>query len=120
MSEAGIPPKRAREILSHPDVRTTLAIYTHAMRRKHDDSADKMAEIAGLTNVGNKRETNSCVEPEETELSDCFNGSPGWNRTNDQRINRQFRAVICVSQRHRSRGKSDYLASPCLTLPDAA
>src|SRR5215472_14023961 len=25
----------------------------------------------------------------KTELSDCFNGSPGWNRTNDQRINSQ-------------------------------
>jgi hypothetical protein len=26
-------------------------------------------------------------EPEETELSACSNGSLGWNRTNDQRIN---------------------------------
>jgi integrase len=47
MSEAGIPPKRAQKILGHADVRTTLAIYTHAMRRRHDDSADKIAEIAG-------------------------------------------------------------------------
>jgi hypothetical protein len=77
MSEAGVPAKRAQEILGHADVRTTLAIYTHAMRRKHDDSADKMAEIAGLTNLGNKWETNGSVEPEEPELSDCFNGSPG-------------------------------------------
>jgi hypothetical protein len=35
-------------------VRTTLVNYIHAMRRKHDDSADKMAEIAGLTEPGNK------------------------------------------------------------------
>jgi len=41
MAEAGVPPKRAQEILGHADVRTTLSIYTHAMRRKHDDSADK-------------------------------------------------------------------------------
>ena len=34
MSEAGVPPKRAQEILGHADVRTTLAIYTHSMRRK--------------------------------------------------------------------------------------
>ena len=34
--EAGVPPKRAQEILGHADVRTTLAIYTHAMKRKHD------------------------------------------------------------------------------------
>jgi integrase len=46
MSEAGVPPKRAQEIVGHADVRTTLAIYTHAMRRKHDDSADRMAELA--------------------------------------------------------------------------
>jgi integrase len=39
-------PKRAQEILGHADVRTTVAIYTHAMRRRHDDSADKMAELA--------------------------------------------------------------------------
>ena len=57
MSEAGVPPKRAQQILGHADVRTTLAIYTHAMRRKHDDSADKMAELAGLTQLGNMRET---------------------------------------------------------------
>jgi integrase len=42
-----------REILGHADVRATLAIYTHAMRREHDDSADKMAELAGLAQCGN-------------------------------------------------------------------
>jgi integrase len=87
MHEAGVPLKRAQEILGHASERTTLAIYTHSMRRTRDDSADKIAELAGLSNVGNKRETNDSVEPEEAELSDCFNGSPGWNRTNDQRIN---------------------------------
>jgi len=46
MSEAGVPAKRAQEIPGHADVRTTLAIHTHAMKRKHDDSADKMAELA--------------------------------------------------------------------------
>jgi hypothetical protein len=55
MSAAGVPAQRAQEILGQADVRTTLAICTHAMRRKHDDSADKMAELAGLTNLGNKR-----------------------------------------------------------------
>lgn len=64
MSEA-VPPKRAPEILGHAGVRTTLAIYTHAARGKHDDSADKMAEIAGLTNLGNKRETNGSAESQE-------------------------------------------------------
>ena len=68
-------------------MRTTLAICTHAMRGRHDDSADKMAQLAGLTNVGNKWETIGSVVLEEVELSDCSSGSPGWNRTNDQRIN---------------------------------
>jgi hypothetical protein len=77
MSEAGVPPKRAQEILGHADVRTTLAIYTHAMKRKHDDSADKMAELAGLTKLGNILETSGSVESQEGELSDCFYGSPG-------------------------------------------
>jgi integrase len=86
MSEAGVPPKRAQEILGHADVRTTLAIYTHAMRRRHDDSADRMAEVAGLAR-GNNLETSGSVKDEESELSACFDGSPGWNRTNDQRIN---------------------------------
>ena len=81
MSEAGVPPKRAQEILGHADVRTTLAIYTHAMKRRHDDSADKMAELAGLTAVGNNGETSGSVKHEESELSACFNGSPGWNRS---------------------------------------
>ena len=80
MSEAGVPPKRAQEILGHADVRTTLAIYTHEMKRKHDDSADKMAELAGLSSLGNNREARGSVKDEEQELSACFNGSPGWNR----------------------------------------
>jgi hypothetical protein len=47
----------------------------------------QMAELAGLSNLGNKWETSGSVEGEESELTDCFYGSPGWNRTNDQRIN---------------------------------
>jgi hypothetical protein len=56
-------------------VGTTLGIYTHAMRRRHDDSADKMAELAGLTNLGNKVETIGSMDGEESELSDCSDGS---------------------------------------------
>jgi integrase len=33
MHEAGVPLKRAQEILGHASERTTLAIYTHSMRR---------------------------------------------------------------------------------------
>jgi integrase len=87
MHEAGVPLKRAQEILGHASERTTLAIYTHAMRRTRDDSADKIAELAGLSDLGNKRKTTGSVDSEEVELSDCSSGSPGWNRTNDQRIN---------------------------------
>jgi membrane protein required for beta-lactamase induction len=58
MSEAGVPLKRTQEILGHADVRTTLAIYTHAMRRKHDDSADKMAELAGPHELGKQMGNN--------------------------------------------------------------
>jgi hypothetical protein len=38
---------------------------THAMSRKHDDSADRMAELAGLAPVGNKWETSGSVEDED-------------------------------------------------------
>jgi integrase len=51
MSEAGVPPKRAQELLGHADVLTTLAIYTHAMNRKHDDSADKWPSWRGSLSV---------------------------------------------------------------------
>jgi len=84
--EAGVPLKRAQEILGHASEPTTLAIYTRAMRRTRDDSADKIAELAGLSNVGNKRETTGSVEPSEAELSDCFSGSPGWICTEWQAI----------------------------------
>jgi integrase len=50
MHEAGL--KRAQEILGHAREQTTLAIYTHSMRRTHEDSADKIADPAGLSNVG--------------------------------------------------------------------
>jgi hypothetical protein len=53
----------------------------------HDDSAGRIAALAGLSGLGNKRETIGSVKDEETELSACSNGSLGWNRTNDQRIN---------------------------------
>ena len=75
MHEAGVPLKRAQEILGHASERTTLAIYTHSMRRTHDDSADKIAILAGLArptqNSGNNRETTGSVEQEEVKLSDC-------------------------------------------------
>jgi integrase len=91
MHEAGVSLKRAQEILGHASERTTLAIYTHSMRRTHDDSADKIAVLAGLapaSNIpGNNGETIASVEPQEAAVSDCFLGSRGWNRTNDQRIN---------------------------------
>src|SRR5208337_1908503 len=79
MHEAGVPLKRAQEILGHASERTTLAIYTHSMRRTHDDSADKIAILAGLApvaeNLGNKRETTGSVEHEKVELTDCSIGS---------------------------------------------
>ena len=87
MHEAGVPLKRAKDILGHANERTTLAIYTHTMKRRHDDSADRIAALAGLSDLGNKRETIGSVKDEKTELSACSNGSLGWNRTNDQRIN---------------------------------
>src|SRR6185312_5447268 len=83
MHEAGVPLKRAQEILGHASERTTLAIYTHSMRRTHDDSADKIAALAGLSDRGNNLETNGSVEPQEAELSDCSIGSPGLIRTGD-------------------------------------
>jgi len=39
------------------------------MKRKHDDSADKMAELAGLSSLGNNREARGSVKDEEQELS---------------------------------------------------
>jgi len=40
-------------ILGHANERTTLANYTHSMRRTKDDSADKIVAPAGLSDVGN-------------------------------------------------------------------
>ncbi len=58
-----MPPKRAQEILGLADGRTALAIYTHAMRRRHDDSADRMAQLAGLTLISrNKAETSGSIK----------------------------------------------------------
>jgi Phage integrase family len=81
MHEAGVPLKRAQEILGHASERTTLAIYTHSMRRTHDDSADKIAALAGLSvpaaDLGNIRETIDSVKSQEVGVSDCLVGSPG-------------------------------------------
>ena len=94
MVEAGVSVKRAQEILGHASERTTLAIYTHTLRRQHDDTADKIAALAGLIPVGKQSddlgniwETIGEVESAECAVSDCFSGSPGQIRTADQRIN---------------------------------
>jgi hypothetical protein len=42
-----------------------------------DDSADKIAELTRLSDLGNKRETIDSVEPEKAELSYCFSGLRG-------------------------------------------
>jgi integrase len=66
MHEAGVPLKRAQEILGHASERATLAIYTHSMRRTHYDSADKIAALAVLSppvsDLANKVETIGAVE----------------------------------------------------------
>jgi hypothetical protein len=77
MQGAGGPLKRAQEILEHASERTTLAIYTHSMRRTRDYSVDKIAALAGLSDLRNKVDTNGSAGSEEAGLSDCFNGSPG-------------------------------------------
>jgi integrase len=91
MVEAGVSVKRAQEILGHASERTTLAIYTHTLRRQHDDTADKIAALAGLSapaaELGNNRETIGAADSTEVLVSDCFIGSPGRIRTADQRIN---------------------------------
>ena len=91
MVEAGVSVKRAQEILGHASERTTLAIYTHTMHRQHDDTADKIAALAGLSTpaefLGNNLETISEVDVSEIAVSDCLIGSPGRIRTADQRIN---------------------------------
>lgn len=49
MHVAGVPLKRAQEILGHASERTTLSIYTHSMCRTMDDTGDKIAPLAGLS-----------------------------------------------------------------------
>jgi hypothetical protein len=69
MHEGGVPLKRAQEILGHASERTTLAIYTHSMRRTHDDSADKIAALAGLS----------------APLPGKHSGAPGRNRIHGEK-----------------------------------
>jgi hypothetical protein len=73
----GFPSSVPRRILGHAGEGTTLAIYTHSMRRTRDDLADKIAALAGLSDLRNKVDTNGSAGPEEAGLSDCFNGSTG-------------------------------------------
>ena len=109
LSEAGVPIKRAQETLGHASERTTLAIYTHAMRRTHDDSADKIAALAALSpgaDVGNKVETTGSVAREEASLSLCLDGSPGRIRTADQRINSSIHGNSSTAEQERASEKT--------------
>ncbi len=69
MAESGVPIKRAQEVMGHASILTTLKIYTHVMDRRHHSAADKMAELAGIVDVGNTRETNGPMETKESSLS---------------------------------------------------
>ena len=84
MVEAGVNVKRAQEILGHASERTTLAIYTHTLRRQHDDTADKIGSPGrahdAVERSGNNRETIDDAKPEEAGVSDCWIGSPGRTR----------------------------------------
>jgi hypothetical protein len=79
MHEADVSLKRAQEILGHSSERSTLAIYTHSVRPTHDDSAGKIAVLAGLAPApkipGNYLETSVSGEPQESAVSDCLIGS---------------------------------------------
>lgn len=66
MAESGVPIKRAQEVMGHANILTTLKIYTHVMNRRHHGAADKMAELAGLVDAGNTRETASVLESKDT------------------------------------------------------
>jgi hypothetical protein len=87
MHEAGVPLKRAQEILGHASERTTLAIYTHSMRRTHDDSADKIAALAGLSapvdDLGNKGETSDSLESQEVPVFRWLPGTDSNRRPTD-------------------------------------
>ena len=65
------------------------ARHEHGLAIAFDQRAGVALELRlhTHTGLGNKMETSGSAKDEETELSACFNGSPGWNRTNDQRIN---------------------------------
>ena len=63
MAETGVKPKLAQQLMGHASELTTLKIYTHLMNRRHHDSADKVAEFAGLTSAGNNQEATPGKEP---------------------------------------------------------
>src|SRR6266404_9936005 len=72
------------------------------LRAYVDSIRDHDSRLAGLSDVGDKWETSGSVKDEETELSPCSNGSLGWNRTNDQRINRMEQGETEVPGRKKS------------------
>ncbi len=94
----------------------SCARWRHSVRRTRHDSADKIAALAGLSDVGNKRETIDSVEPEEAELSDCFDGP----RVGIERINSKIWRPGSVTGRDLLSGKSRHLPGHRLTLAYAA
>jgi hypothetical protein len=78
----------AQEILARQ--RADHSFYhMHSMRRTHDDSADKIAILAGLSqpldDVGNIPDTNDSVQ--EVPLSDCFiSGTEPKSRKNTSNL----------------------------------
>jgi integrase len=65
--------KRVQELAGHAHIGTTLGIYAHVLKRKHDDSANAVARLAGLVR-GNILETSTGKQVEESNLS---HGAPG-------------------------------------------
>jgi hypothetical protein len=46
-------------------------------------------EAGGPLVSGRQMGNTSSILHEKSAINYCFNGSPGWNRTNDQRSNRE-------------------------------
>ncbi len=63
MASTGRDLAEAQQMMGHASILTTLKIYTHVWNSRRRDSADKMAELAGLTPAGNNRETKPDAQP---------------------------------------------------------
>jgi len=79
---ANVHPKRIQALLGHSSIKVTMDTYGHLMNETDNEAAEHIADLL----FGSKMVATDSKEQGLADVSHCFKGGQGRNRTTDTRI----------------------------------